>query len=540
MGSIFLRIYVGMLAAMLLIAALAYGVVELVDQWRAEAYREEMASGTFRLMASSASHAHGAERERWLQVMSVLFGAPVRFVTAEDAAFTAAERDRLRDGRVLFRAVPAALAGPDAAGAVDIFVALPAEPLYVTTRLVRATEQHARATAVLILDELGRHPVNEWDAAFATMQGWFGYPIARRPLAEVRLDKDQLERLARREVVISLSENAPSDQSAVRIYAPVGNRPEVLELGPLHLFDRRPMTLVIPVGALALMMMGLAAYLLVRPLERRLKRLEGAVQRVGAGDLSARAEVPGNDAVGRLAASFNGMTAQIARLIEAQREMTRAVSHELRTPVARIRFGLEMVADSADPAARAAQVAAIDRDIDELDTLIDEILTYARLEEGAPLMQFDSVDLPALAQRIRAELATLAGSVEIRIEAPAELVVQGNERYLHRVLQNLVTNAIRYARGQVLVRCLEAGGEVELVVEDDGPGIPAADRERVFQPFARLDNSRHRASGGYGLGLSIVQRIGEWHGGRVWVDASPALGGAAFHLRWPRQARVPA
>jgi two-component system sensor histidine kinase RstB len=102
------------------------------------------------------------------------------------------------------------------------------------------------------------------------------------------------------------------------------------------------------------------------------------------------------------------------------------------------------------------------------------------------------------------------------------------------VLQNLVTNAMRYARSRIQVRCELHGTQVEVVVEDDGPGIPEVDRERVFKPFARLDDSRHRASGGYGLGLSIVQRIAEWHGGRIWVDTA-ALGGAAFHLRWPRQ-----
>lgn len=291
---------------------------------------------------------------------------------------------------------------------------------------------------------------------------------------------------------------------------------------------------MIPLGGIALVMMGLAAYLLVRPLERRLKKLERAVQQVSKGNLAARAEVRGADAVGQLAASFNGMTEHIQRLIQSQREMTRAVSHELRTPVARIRFGLEMLAAIDDAGEREQKIARIDQDIDQLDALIDEILTYARLEEGTPTLRWEQVDVAELARQVQRELQPIAGAIAIAVDAPEEFVVAGEERYLHRVLQNLIINAIRYARSAIVVRVVAGDTEVELVVEDDGPGIPEADRERVFKPFARLDDSRQRASGGYGLGLSIVQRIAEWHGGRVWVDQAPA-GGAAFHLRWSCQ-----
>lgn len=527
MHSIFLRIYGGMLVAMLLVSALVYGAVQLVNAQRADAYREEMARGTFTLLAEGTSRYQGAERDKWVQVMSALLGAKIELRDERDVRLDGDEQARLRAGRVVFRVA-------DDEQTAEIYRRLPAEPMVLVTRMTKVSEQQARATVLLILDALGQHPRAEWDRVFGAIQGKFGFPLARVPLGDVRLDKEQQERLERREVVISLSDSSPATQSGVRVYARIGDTGEVLVLGPLVLFEWLPLPIVIVLGTVALFLMGLAAYLLVRPLERRLKGLERAVQQVTAGNLAVRAEARGKDAVGQLAASFNGMTEHIQRLIQSQREMTRAVSHELRTPVARIRFGLEMVTEIDDAAARTDKVAQIDQDIDELDDLIDEILTYARLEEGTPALRWETVDVAGLARQVQRELQPIAGALVVQVEAPDELGVDGEERWLHRVLQNLVANAIRYARAAIVVRVFADGDWVELAVDDDGPGIPEADRERVFKPFARLDDSRHRASGGYGLGLSIVQRIAEWHGGRAWVDRA-AAGGASFHLRWPRR-----
>lgn len=526
MTSIFLRIYGGMLVAMLLVAGLAYGVVQTVNKYREDAYNEQMLSGMFWSIANGTARYHGEERGKWLQLLSAIAGLKIELRDEGAVDFTAREHEQLREGRVLLRIT-------DESEPADVFFRLPTEPVYVTAKVARISEQQWRATVLLVIDQLGHYPLAEWDKTLADIQTHFGYPVSLLDPAAVLLDKDQFDRLRKREVVITLSDN-PSGESGIRVFALVGNTGKVLLLGPIHQLDLRPWSLLVPLGVVALSMMGLAAYVLVRPLERRLKKLETAVQQVARGNLAVRAEVRGVDAVGQLAASFNGMTEHIARLIDSQREMTRAVSHELRTPVARIRFGLEMMADIEQAAERRSKIAEIDHDIDQLDALIDEILTYARLEEGVPVIAWAEVDLPGLAAQIRRELQPIAGALEIDVNAPAELVVDGDERYLHRVLQNLVGNAIRYARTRIVVHLLVQGSDIELVVEDDGPGVPDAAREKVFKPFARLDDSRHRASGGYGLGLSIVQRIAEWHGGRVWVDRA-AVGGAAFHMRWPRR-----
>jgi two-component system, OmpR family, sensor histidine kinase RstB len=538
LNSIFLRIYGGMLAAILVVGMIAYGTVQLVNSYRADVYREEMARGTFYLMARGLQRQQTPEDlERWRQVLGRLLAAEIQLLVPAELELNEQERGRLEAGRVLMRL-------DDSQGHADIYFQLPGEQRYLSTRMTRVSEQQARATALLILDELSQFPSSQWDVEFERIQSHFGYRLDRVPFEKLNLDREQLLRLERREVVLAIDDGASRTRSSVQVYAPVGSTGKVLVLGPMRLFDQYPVQMLVLVGGLGLLAMGLAAYLLVRPLQNRLFRLGSAVEQLGRGNLNVRADAGSHDAIGQLAATFNGMTAHIRRLIESQREMTRAVSHELRTPVARLRFGLEMLADIDDRGERRNKIEALDRDIDQLDELIDEILTFARLEEGSPSLQFDRLMMSALFERLRDELTTISGNIRIDIDeaafaalAPEEQYAFGSERYLHRVLQNLVTNGLRYATSRVTLRYLVDGDLAVLEVEDDGPGIAPADRERIFKPFTRLDESRQRKSGGYGLGLSIVQRIAEWHGGRVTVQEG-AEGGALFRMTWPLQQRV--
>ena len=518
MNSIFLRIYGGMLAAVLLVGMLAYGTVQLINSYRADVYRETMARGTFYLMARGLQRQKTPEElERWRQVLGRLMSAEINLRVPAELELAEDEAARLASGRVLMRL-------DDDLGHADIIFQLPGEQRYLTTRMKKVSEQQARATALLILDELSQFPSSQWDIEFERIQSHFGYPLNRVPFEKLNLDREQLLRLERREVVLAIDDSASREQSSVQVYAPIGSTGRVLVLGPMRLFEQYPVQMLIMVGGLGLLAMGLAAYLLVRPLQARLFGLGQAVERLGRGDLNARADAGSQDAIGQLAATFNGMTAHIRRLIESQREMTRAVSHELRTPVARLRFGLEMLVDIDEVSERRSKAEAMDRDIDQLDELIDEILTFARLEEGSPAIDFSRVSMPDLLERLCEELVPISGGINIEIDEatlaalpPEDIYASGSERYLHRVLQNLVTNALRYAASKVVLRYRSDGELAVLEVEDDGPGIPEPDRERIFKPFARLDESRQRKSGGYGLGLSIVQRIAEWHGGRVSV-----------------------
>ena len=247
---------------------------------------------------------------------------------------------------------------------------------------------------------------------------------------------------------------------------------------------------------------GLGAYPLVRRLTRRLERLQAGVERIGAGDLSARVEVQGKDEVASLAASFNEAAEKIESLVSAHRMLLANASHELRTPLARIRLGAEMLKEGTDSEARRE---ALTRDIAELDSLIDEILLMSRLDANSQVDLNHDVDFLALAAEecARFEQCTLTGW------APS---VRGDPMLLRRMLRNLIENGIRHGAPPVTVRLAKKGDLVEMIVSDCGEGIPEAARADVFQPFYRAPGRQNVT--GYGLGLPLVAQIAALHGGK--------------------------
>jgi two-component system sensor histidine kinase RstB len=350
------------------------------------------------------------------------------------------------------------------------------------------------------------------------------------------MDDDQRRRVTEGDTVMALGKGGDS----IRVFAGMAGTPWVLEIGPLYQMNPYPVQWLVLIALAGLTLIGLIVYFLVRQLERRLKGLEAAATRIAEGDLQVRVPARGADSVGRLAAAFNGMAEHLQQLLAIQRELVRAVSHELRTPVARLRFGLEMLGDAATPEARRKYLDGMDGDIQDLDGLVDEMLTYARLEQGAPALNFQRVDLDALLDQVIGELSPLRREVTVS-RGDCLSSAQGDDawvdaepRYLHRALQNLVSNAMRHAQAHVLISYQVGASQCRIDVEDDGPGVPQSAWERIFTPFLRLDDSRTRASGGHGLGLSIVRRIIYWHGGRALIAKSHNLGGACFSLSWPR------
>ena len=314
-----------------------------------------------------------------------------------------------------------------------------------------------------------------------------------------------------------------------------------LDLGEIHhLFSLPILLLVLLIDLFTLALLG---YYVIQGLDRRLRNIETVASRIARGELDARVKRAGNDdAVSRLGAAFNSMADHIQRLMYVQKEMIHAVSHELRTPVARIRFGVQMIEDCPNQDALQKQLKGIDGDIQELDELIDEILTYARLEQGGPILAFQEADIKGIVNQVVEEQSSVKPDMKIfavfNDKSDLWKSSEVEARYIHRSIQNLVGNATRYAKSTVKINCSFDQETCRIDVEDDGPGIPEEQWESVFTPFARLDDSRTRSSGGYGLGLSIVRRILYWHGGQAFLGRSD-IGGAKFSLVWPRKQGKP-
>jgi len=272
-----------------------------------------------------------------------------------------------------------------------------------------------------------------------------------------------------------------------------------------------------------LILVGLAAYPVARSLTARLEALRAGVQAFGDGDLGRRVPVQGTDEVAALASSFNATAERIEALVRAQQRLLANASHELRSPLARLRLALDLIEANKDDPARPRHLAEAQRNLAELDALVEEVLLSARLD-AAPAVARTQVDLLALvAAEAQAVGATVSGET---------LTVSGDERLLRRAVRNLLDNARRYAPDtspQVSIRA--DADAVEVWICDRGPGVPADWRERIFEPFSRLPGHAEHA-GGVGLGLALVRQIATVHGGTVRCTEHPG-GGACFVLRLP-------
>ena len=255
----------------------------------------------------------------------------------------------------------------------------------------------------------------------------------------------------------------------------------VIVVGPVTLFNWFPLNLFGKCALICVLLIALGVYALIFPLERRLQLLQLGVNRVAQGNLDTKVQVVGQDDIARLSMTFNAMTEHIKRLIESQRELTRAVSHELRTPVARIRFAVDMLADTDDEDSRQLQRQFIDEDIESLNELIDEILTYAKLGGGFSEADWEMVNLCDLTEQIERETNALGKPIQLICKLPpAKAVAMADRRYLHRVVQNLVGNALRYAQSTIMLSAGVVKGEAFISVEDDGHGISEENREKFL------------------------------------------------------------
>jgi two-component system sensor histidine kinase RstB len=284
---------------------------------------------------------------------------------------------------------------------------------------------------------------------------------------------------------------------------------------------------------LAVLGMCLLVWRELRVLDRKRRYFEIVTRQIARGRSGLpKGIVDSNGALKELAYSFDSMSSHIQRLLKVQREMINAISHELRTPIARLRFGLEALKDDIDENDHGT-VIALEGDVEELNTLVDEVLTYGKLEEGSLALNFESTSLRQLLNGVLEHNQNLLKHLTVDVHLDDDDIVNADPHHLHRALQNLILNASKYASSKIVITYTNDAERWQVDIEDDGPGIPPEDRDKVFIPFQRLDNSRTRASGGYGLGLAIVQRIAFWHGGAVLVEES-SMGGAKFSLIWSR------
>jgi signal transduction histidine kinase len=397
------------------------------------------------------------------------------------------------------------------------------------------TSRFMAGTIILIEDELFRKPRAEWPKTIKTLDSKFAYKLEIVERWTLKLRPRQAEKLDAGELAI--------DSEGDILFHRLKQTSQILVVGPLspdnNQEDRRGLPLELRIRLLTWTLIGLclavAVWFWVRPVWRDLEALRQTARALGDGQFGARAPAARSRAFELLAETLNGMAERIQRLIASQKELSSAISHELRTPIARMRFALEMLAETDERLERERLGRMMEVDLDELDNLIDSSLTYARFERELPELHLTPVELVPWLENEVESVRILGRALTLTVDSsrlPASLFVEIDRKSMPYAVKNLLRNAIKYAKTQIAISAEISGELVRLHIDDDGIGIPPDERQRVFSAFTRLDRSRDRATGGYGLGLAIVRLVLEQHGGSATADASP-LGGARFTLTWP-------
>jgi two-component system OmpR family sensor kinase len=395
--------------------------------------------------------------------------------------------------------------------------------------------RQAAAQIFLLEQYVDKAPADEWLGRLNTVREVAGSHYDLIPLATARagLDANSQATLMRGDVVLDLPAKSflrRVDRDGARY---VGSDEEVVRARELPI----DLSVALQMEALRYFIVALVLLVPIGIWSRRhwqgLQALGRVADDFGAGKLTARARMAPSNSMYPLAERMHGMAGRIDSLLSAQTTLLHSVSHELRTPIARLSFGLALLEDGSDDPALHKRVRAMAGDVEELNSLVGELLAMTRLDGEQALVREPCALAPLLEACVAALPPLPESAVALVLDLPEDLgVIAVDPRLLSRAVGNLLGNARRYADTRVVLSASRTGAAVTIVVEDDGPGIPVAEREQVFAPFYRLDRSRDRATGGFGLGLAIARKAVQLHGGSLVVDDGE-MGGAKMVINLP-------
>jgi len=433
--------------------------------------------------------------------------------------------------RIFFRIVPLILIAI-AVAAVAIWFAIRiafGDPLEDIAR------KQASGPIFLLEQYIDQAPADEWLARLNKVREVSGLSLELIPIdaAKAGLPLETHGALQRGELVLDIGGKAFYRRVDLAGTRYVGSDEEVLQVSRLPI----DVDLELKMELLRYAIVALCVLVPVALWSRRhwleLLSLSKVADSLGDGKLSARATTRRDSALFPLAARMNDMAGRIEDLLGAHKNLLHSVSHELRTPISRIGFGLELLRGAKDRDDLEGRVDVLEEDVQELEGLVNELLELSRLDQGQ-VLRATPFDVEEMLRDCAGKLAHALGGKQFTLALPDELgELAGDRKLAGRAVANVLSNAAKYASSRISLSAATVGGQLEIAVDDDGPGIPAEEREQVFEAFHRLDRSRDRATGGFGLGLAIAARAVQLHGGSIAVEESP-LSGARFVLRFPR------
>lgn len=384
-----------------------------------------------------------------------------------------------------------------------------------------------KSSLYLMRSELREIPPHDWARTLKELDLNLSFDLRIEPMKDFDLAPPAMQRLRDGDIV-ALDEKYTFIQRIPRSHY-------VLAVGPVpYLYYLHQMRLL-DLALLGFIAISLAfpVFIWMRPHWQDMLKLESAAQHFGEGHLTERIHFDSGSSFDRLGIAFNQMADNINALIASKKQLIDGIAHELRTPLVRLRYRLEMSENLT-----SAESQALNRDIGQLEALIEELLTYARLDRPQTELHLSTPDLPVWLQTHIDDVQSVNPQRKLLTAITPGAYGALDMRLMERVLDNLMNNAMRYSESTLRIGLDLQGSQSILCVEDDGPGIEPDEREKVFEPFVRLDPSRDRATGGCGLGLAIVRSIAQAMGGTVRCEASE-LGGARFVFSWPIYHNLP-
>jgi len=387
----------------------------------------------------------------------------------------------------------------------------------------------------LISEKLAAQDPSNLPQAMEELRRSYGVPLELTTIADLDLNDDDIRSLDKNQIIVK----NPFVSGEI-IFMQQNDSGLILQFGPIDYptsFEHGGWFFLSII--ITILLIGVLIW--VWPLWRDLQRLRAASVEIGNGKLETRIRSRPTSLIRSVLDGFNLMASRTENMVESQRELTNAVSHELRTPLARMMFDLEMARDADNAQDQSRHFDNLDRNVGELNTLVDELLTYARQDLVKSPLEFETFNVVEMNDWLHGQVSRAQRShespcritIDFDVDSASNDPVHISPNLLAHALSNALQNALRFAKGNVAVQLRKQKEDWVLSVEDDGIGIAEDSRERVFEPFSRLDESRQRGSGGFGLGLSIVRKIAQWHQGDACIAPCKALSGTRVEIRWP-------
>ena len=340
-----------------------------------------------------------------------------------------------------------------------------------------------------------------------------------------QLSMDEIARIEKGDVVVVRHSGFRS------VYALVAGG-DVIHVGPIPFeISAKPTYMLIVSPMIILLFLGVILYALIRPVERRIVALSEAARQFGTGKLHSRAPEGGGGSLDELSENFNWMADKIEELIDGQRELLRAVSHDLRTPLARLFFSMDDAKSATKCDEKDKHLVRMDKFLTDINDHVEELMSYLRLDDSSFTPKMSYLKIEPIIRKAKELIIDFRPELNLDIELKTDKIL-ADPRYLQRAVINVITNAARHGKKRIRIKTEKDEKYFKIRVDDDGPGIPEDMREKIFNPFYRLDRSRSTDLGGAGLGLAIVRKIMISHNGRVDVKENQ-MGGATFILMFP-------